>query len=98
MKIGVDIMGGDFAPSATVKGAILAAKTLSNDHKLVLIGDRDKIESICRAENFDSSVFEIIHTTETIEMSDYPAKAFSQKPNASIVIGFKLLSTGKIEG
>lgn len=98
MKIGVDIMGGDFAPAATVRGSILAAQNLSKDHKLLLIGDQEKIESICKDENFDPSVFEIIHTTETIEMSDYPAKAFSQKPNASIVIGFKLLSSGEIDG
>jgi phosphate acyltransferase len=98
MKIGVDIMGGDYAPVVTVKGSILAAQALSGDRKLVLIGDQEKIVSICEEEKFDSSVFEIIHTTETIEMSDYPAKAFSQKPRASIVIGFKLLSTGEIDG
>lgn len=98
MKIGIDIMGGDFAPEATVMGSIQAAKSFSENEKLVLIGDREKIENICAREKFDASVFEIIHTTDTIEMSDYPAKAFSQKPDASIVIGFKMLSTGKLDG
>jgi glycerol-3-phosphate acyltransferase PlsX len=64
----------------------------------VLIGDQEKIISICKSESFDDSVFEIVHTTDTIEMSDYPAKAFSQKPNASIVLGFKLLSQGMLSG
>jgi glycerol-3-phosphate acyltransferase PlsX len=40
MKIGLDIMGGDYAPKATVLGAIEAYKTLSADQKLVLIGDK----------------------------------------------------------
>ena len=40
MKIGLDIMGGDFAPEAAVLGAILAQKVLSGS-KLVLIGDKD---------------------------------------------------------
>ena len=98
IKIGIDILGGDFAPEATVKGSILAANEMSEDIKLVLIGDQEKVEIICKSENFNPSVFEIIHTTDTIEMSDYPAKAFTQKPNASIVLGFKMLSQGLIQG
>lgn len=98
IKIGLDILGGDYAPEATVKGSIIAAGVLPEDTKLVLIGDKEKIESICKAEKFDSSVFEIVHTTDTIEMSDYPAKAFTQKPNASIALGFKMLSQGALNG
>jgi glycerol-3-phosphate acyltransferase PlsX len=98
IKIGIDILGGDYAPEATVKGSILAARERSEEIKLVLIGDQEKITSICKREDFDYSVFEIIHTTDTIEMSDYPAKAFTQKPNASIVLGFKYLSAGKLDG
>jgi glycerol-3-phosphate acyltransferase PlsX len=98
IRIGVDILGGDFAPEATVKGSILAAVEMHEKAKLVLLGDQEKIESICNQEKFDPAVFEIVHTTDTIEMSDYPAKAFSQKPNASIVLGFKYLSSGKLDG
>ena len=98
IKIGIDILGGDYAPEATVKGSILAIRERSEEFKLVLIGDQEKILTICNRENFDSSVFEIIHTTDTIEMSDYPAKAFAQKPNASIVLGYKYLSMGKLDG
>ncbi|MBN2611814.1 MAG: phosphate acyltransferase [Bacteroidales bacterium] len=98
IKIGVDILGGDYAPDSTVKGAIIAAGELPDDTKLVLIGDREKIVEICSSQGFDPSVFEVIHTTDTIEMSDYPAKAFTQKPNASIVLGFKMLSQGMLHG
>lgn len=98
MKIGVDILGGDYAPVATVKGSILAAKELPANVKLVLIGDEAKIKEICSRENFNSSVFEIVHTTENIEMGAHPAKSFAQKPNASIPIGFQLLKEGKIDG
>lgn len=98
MRIGVDILGGDYAPEATVQGAILAHASLANEHTIVLIGDQSKIEEICKKENFDPSNFEIVHTTECIEMDEYPAKAFAAKPNASIVLGFKLLKVGKIDG
>lgn len=98
MKIGVDVFGGDFAPEATVKGSILALKELADDTKLVLIGNQEKIKSLCDEQDIDPCKFEIVHTTESISMDEYPAKAFSNKPNASIVLGFKLLHAGKIDG
>jgi glycerol-3-phosphate acyltransferase PlsX len=98
MRIGLDILGGDFAPEATVSGAILATKSLPANSRLVLIGDESIILSICRRENFDPSVFDIIHTTECIQMDEHPARAFVQKPNASVVKGFKLLAHHEIDG
>ncbi len=98
MKIGIDILGGDFAPEATVLGSILAVKSLPAGFSLVLIGDESIIRSICQRENFDPSVFEIVHTTERIDMGEHPAKAFVQKPDSSVVMGFKLLAQGKIDG
>ena len=98
MKIGIDIFGGDYAPEATVKGALLALKEIDADDSLVLIGDRTQIESVCKQENADPNQFEIVHTTEYIGMDEYPAKSFSQKPTASIVLGYKLLHSGQIEG
>lgn len=98
MKIGIDIMGGDFAPETTTLGAILAYKELSSDDTIVLIGDKGKIENILERENVDASNFEIVHSTEVIEMTDHPAKAFSKKQNSSIAIGYKLLASGKIDG
>jgi phosphate acyltransferase len=97
MKIGIDIMGGDFAPKATTLGAILAFKELPSDCKLVLIGDENQIKMILKKENFDASHFEIIHTEEVIEMGEHPAKAFTQKPKSSISVGFHLLKEKKID-
>ncbi|MBN1598376.1 MAG: phosphate acyltransferase [Bacteroidales bacterium] len=98
MRIGIDILGGDYAPGATVRGSILAFHELKDRASVVLIGDEKEIASICREENFDPGNFEIVQTSESIGMDEYPAKAFTQKPNASIPLGFKLLKTGKIDG
>ncbi len=98
MRIGLDVMGGDFAPEATVLGAILASKTLPAEVQLVLIGDQEKILKILAREKFDANRFEIIHTTESIEMGENPAKAFSAKPNSSIAIGFTMLYKKKLDG
>ena len=98
MRIGIDILGGDYAPIATVKGSIMAAKELEGKHQVVVIGDKEHIHKICKDEGVDPNIFEIIHTVEHIGMDEYPAKAFTQKPNASIVMGFKLLHSGEIDG
>jgi len=98
MKIGIDIMGGDFAPEATVLGAILAHKEFSSDNKIVLIGKQEEIVTILNRENVDPGLFEIVHASEVIEMNDHPAKAFSKKPDSSIAKGFQLLAQGKIDG
>ena len=97
MKIGIDIMGGDFAPEVTVLGSILAQKELPHDAKLVLIGDENKINQIVTREKFDSTLWEIVHTTDFIGMGEHPSKAFAQKPDASIPVGFNLLKSKQID-
>lgn len=96
MKIGLDIMGGDFAPQATVLGAIAAYKSLAANQKLVLIGDQEIALSILKEQNFSPDHFEFVHTTEVIGMAEHPAKAITQKPGSSISVGFKLLKEGGI--
>jgi phosphate acyltransferase len=98
MKIGIDIMGGDFAPKATTLGSILAARELSTNVKLLLFGDKEQIISILNEEGVDSSLFEIVHTTEVIEMGEHPAKAFSKKQDSGIAKGFRYLAEQKIDG
>lgn len=98
IRIGLDVMGGDYAPEATVAGAVLAHQLLDDKARIVLIGDQAKIEEQLKKEGADSNGFEIVHTTEVIEMGDHPSKAFAQKTNSSIHVGFQLLHAGKIDG
>lgn len=98
MRIGIDIMGGDYAPQSTTRGAIQAKKELPPEIELVLIGDENAINSICREENFDPGNFIVIPSTQVIGMGDHPVKAFSAKKNSSMAIGFKMLSDGALDG
>jgi glycerol-3-phosphate acyltransferase PlsX len=97
MKIGIDILGGDFAPDANLSGAVLAKKELPGDVKLVLLGDRDQISSGLLALNADPVEFEIVHAPDVITMHDHPTRAIPQKPNSSIAVGFDLLSKHEIQ-
>jgi glycerol-3-phosphate acyltransferase PlsX len=98
MKIGIDIMGGDYAPEATIAGSILAYKELPKDVRIVLIGDEELIRSGLAQKGADAASFDIVPTTEIISMGEHPTKAFTQKPNSSISVGFHLLKEGIIDG
>lgn len=89
-------MGGDFAPEATVLGAIQALEELSANDTLVLIGDETIIKEILDRENQSPDAFDIIHAPEVIEMQEHPARALARKPNSSIAVGFKMLKEGSI--
>ena len=98
LKIGVDAMGGDFAPEAAVQGAVLALEAIGPDSRIVLFGDEAKIKAVLEAEGCSAERFDIVATTEVIEMGDHPAKAFQAKADSSITVGFGYLAKGAIDG
>lgn len=97
MKIGLDIMGGDFAPRATVLGAIAAQKALSADQKIVLFGNQDEALPIIAEQGVDPDIFDFVHTTEFIGMGEHGTKSVLQKPNSSISLGYQYLKDNKID-
>jgi glycerol-3-phosphate acyltransferase PlsX len=97
MRIGIDIMGGDFAPKATTLGAILALNEVPSDCRIVLIGDEPMTKSILAENGVDASLFDFIHADQVIEMGEHPTRALSQKPNSSLSIGFQMLKEGSID-
>ena len=97
MKIGLDIMGGDFAPQNCLDGVIMALDVIPSDVKMVLIGDSDYAKSYFKQKGVDDKRFDYVHSTEVIEMAEHPTKAIAQKPNSTIALGFKLLKDNEID-
>ncbi len=97
MNVGIDILGGDFAPDSNIGGAVLANKELKGICKISLIGDRDEILSSLSSFGANPDDFEIVHAPDKITMHDHPTRALTQKPNSSIAVGFDLLSKGEID-
>jgi len=97
MKIGLDVSGGDFAPQATIDGALLAKHELGNDVTIVLFGDELTIQKELASRNQSAALFEIIHAPEVITFHDHPTKALPRKPNSSIAVGFDMLAKGLID-
>ena len=98
MRIGIDIMGGDYAPTKTIHGAILAYKELPKNITIVLFGKKNEILAELNRHEFASNKFEIIDCSEVISMGDHPTKTFRAKTDSSISKGFEYLAKGEIDG
>lgn len=97
MKIGLDVMGGDYSPGATVEGAILALEKISSSDRIFLFGPQDLIEDILEEKRVNKSSFTIIHSPDVIGMGERPIKAYTQKPNSSISMGFRYMKSKQID-
>jgi glycerol-3-phosphate acyltransferase PlsX len=91
MRIALDAMGGDFAPKAIIEGALLARKSFPADVEILLIGKESIIRSQLEALKESKDSFKIINADSVIEMNEHPAKAFTQKKDSSIAIGYGML-------
>ncbi|MFP5040506.1 phosphate acyltransferase PlsX [Parasediminibacterium sp. JCM 36343] len=97
MNIGIDMMGGDFAPLEAVKGIHLYLKANAAPVNIYCIGDEIVIRPLLEEYGISSPHLHFVHASETIGYHDHPTKAFKEKQQSSIVIGFKLLATGQID-
>ena len=83
IRIAVDAMGGDHAPSAVVDGAVAAARHL--DVQIALVGRTAVLEGELLAHpDWRRLGIEIVEAPDVIAMSDSPAATLRRKPKASI--------------
>jgi glycerol-3-phosphate acyltransferase PlsX len=95
--IGLDIMGGDYAPNNCLEGAGMAVKELNEKAKIVLIGDAEYAKDFFQSHNVDPDLFDYVHTTEVIEMGEHPTRAYMSKPKSSIHLGFTMHKSGELD-
>ncbi len=91
VKVVVDVMGGDNAPTEPVKAAAAAVEERS-DIEVILTGNKDVIEK--ELEKYTSAPRERIHivpTTEVIETAEPPVMAIRKKKDSSIVVGLNMV-------
>lgn len=97
MKIGLDIMGGDFAPKVTIDGAVAALNEVGTGNTIVLLGAETLIREELRKRGVGEDRFEIVHCPSEITMEEKPLKALSEKPDSGIATGFRLLAQGQLD-
>lgn len=96
MKIGLDIMGGDFAPAEAIKGALhFLQETTDTSVHLLLIGNPDAAAPFMDELKPFEGRFTLVPATQVIDMHEHPTKAMKEKQDSSIAIGFGMLAKGK---
>ncbi|TGE20175.1 phosphate acyltransferase PlsX [Hymenobacter elongatus] len=97
MKIALDAMGGDFAPQAAVDGAVLAAQKLAGAAQIVLIGQEEAVRPLLQQHGSAADGLLLVAASQIIEMGEHPAKAYQQKQDSSIAVGYRMLHNGEVE-
>lgn len=97
IRIGVDMMGGDYAPLEAIKGVESFLQEKRDNIHLVLIGDETIIKDQLAGLKISEQDYTIVHAPEVIEMHEHPTKALKEKKGSSIAIGFHLLATGETD-
>jgi glycerol-3-phosphate acyltransferase PlsX len=95
MKIVVDAMGGDHAPTVVVAGAVAEARTRGT--QIILVGVEDRIRAELAKQGDTSGLpIEIVHASEVVEMAEH-TMAVKAKKDSSMAVGMRLVKEGKAD-
>ena len=105
-RIALDAMGGEFAPRATVAGALAALAELGPEHTIQLVGRSEvitrELEALLDGEaagvTDGRARIELVEAPDVIEMGEKPSAAIRSKPRSSMMVGLKLQADGRSDG
>ena len=95
IRVAVDAMGGDFGPYETVKGAVAALGR--QDIELLLVGDAAAVEGELKNYDLDGKAVNVVPSVDKISDDEHPMHAFRQKPQASVIVGTRLVKAGQAD-
>ncbi len=93
MKIALDAMGGDYAPAATVEGAIEAVSEYRG-LSVTLVGNENELINALKEKNYSASSIDIKHASQVVEMGESPLTALRRKKDSSIKVAIELVKSG----
>ena len=94
MKIVVDAMGGDHAPSVVVEGAVMAAREFGVE--IILVGREADIQRELTHFSANGLSISIVNASEVIEMHEH-TMAVKEKKDNSMSVGMRLIKEGKAD-
>ena len=97
MNIGIDMMGGDFAPLEAVRGIQPYLSASLFETSLICLGDEALLKPMLAEQGMILPNIKTVHTTQVIDMHEHPIRALKEKQDSSIAVGFKMLATGEID-
>lgn len=98
ISIALDVSGGDLPIEERIKGALFSLD-LEKDLSVVLVGDEQSILPVLQANHSENnSRLTIVHTQESISMSDAPSRILKDKKMSSLAIATQLVKEKKCQG
>ncbi len=95
VRVAVDVMGGDFAPVETVKGAVQALRAV--DAELLLVGDPGPVQEELSKYDIAGLPVTVIPSEGKIFDDEHPLQALRQKPRSSVVVATQLVKQGQAD-
>lgn len=95
MRIAVDVMGSDNHPVPDVEGAIMAAREFGDS--IFLVGDEAQIKKVITKHNIANLRIEIVHASQSIDMTDKPSLVGKEKPQSSMHVGMELVRSDQAD-
>jgi len=96
MRIALDAMGGDHAPSAIIEGALEAVNEYDG-LDVVLIGDEGAVLKELAGKKYPSSKIIVKHAPEVIGMHEPALAAIRRKKNSSIRKAIEMVKAGEAD-
>lgn len=95
MKLAVDAMGGDYAPTEIVAGALLAAREVAGE--IILVGREPVLREELAQLGGSLPNVTIHHADEVVEMHESPRLALRQKAGSSVTVSVDLVRDGEAD-
>lgn len=96
MRIALDAMGGDYAPAVTIEGAIEAVNE-SRELSVILVGNETELTNELKGKDYPTSLINIKHASQIVEMGESPVSALRRKKDSSIKIAVELVKSGEAD-
>lgn len=98
IRIAVDAMGSERAPSTEIEGATQALTELPSEVIIQFVGRSSEVEAeLGRHPELDRSRIELVEAAEVVGMGEKPLAAIRSKPNSSIAVALRLQRGGASE-
>jgi glycerol-3-phosphate acyltransferase PlsX len=96
MRVALDAMGGDYAPSVNIEGAVETVNE-HDDIDVILVGNEAALEKELRSKRYPAGRLSVRHASQVIEMHESSTAALRKKKDSSIRIGIELVKSAKAD-
>lgn len=97
VRVVVDAMGGDHAPTNEVEGALLALRELSSEVEIILVGREQEVQRLLPATQEVTSRITIVHAPDVVGMGDEPSSIVKHRRESSLYRGVDLIRQGEAD-